>query len=219
MPHEISGTSDLVGSVDDNAGKVDPPACGRLHPERNPRCCVASLAGLESQQIKQLSLLRSNCDERPFNETGAGSKDLASIQNPMIAPAEAPQSRRVLCAPHARKGPPPHVVGKRSNLGLGAVSRDQHDRVGMTLEKPGQGEIRCTDDSQYGAERRLLIKVSEPNAAECGGEHGDRQVGLTQSRQNSLLHGARFVSSARGLPCEGCELFGPLKQQMILTGR
>jgi hypothetical protein len=89
----------------------------------------------------------------------------------------------------------------------------------MPLEKPGKGKIRCTDDSQYSAKRRLLIEVAEPGAPECGSEHGDRQPGFTQCRQNGLLHGARFVSSARSLPCEGCELFSSLKQQMTLTGR
>src|ERR1700744_3503486 len=141
------------------------------------------------------------------------------MQSPTIAAADALQPRRILCPPHARKRSPTDVVGKRSELGLSAVSRDQHDRVGMTLEKPGKGKIRCTDDSQYSSKRRLLIEVAETGAPEGGREHGDRQPGFTQCRQNGLLHGARFVSPARSLLCQGCELFSSLKQQMILTGR
>src|ERR1700759_2087551 len=141
------------------------------------------------------------------------------MQSPTIAAAAALQPRRVLCPPHARKRSLPDVVGKRSGLCLSAVSRDQHDRVGMPLEKPGKGEIRCTDDSQYGAKRRLLIEVTQPGAPERGSEHGDRQPGFTQCRQNGLLHGARSVSLGRSLLCHGWELFSSFKQQKILTGR
>src|SRR5579871_6308441 len=69
LPHKVSWQTDLLGSPDDHARQVHSSAGRRLHPERNPRGRVASLAWLQGQQIEQLSLVRSNRDERPLNET------------------------------------------------------------------------------------------------------------------------------------------------------